>query len=81
MLLHHDLYRGVLMWNRRRKRDRWGQKRQRLRPEQEWLTRTVPHLQIVSDDAWETAHARLSATRRTYQRGTKSLGLSAAAAG
>src|SRR5688572_4046634 len=42
--LYRSVYRGELLWNATRKRDRWGQKRQAARPEQEWMRRATPHL-------------------------------------
>src|SRR5262245_39617426 len=62
-VLHRPLYRGEVIYNRTRKRDRWGQKRQSPRPESEWLRRHDPELQIVTDDAWKAAQDRLSAIR------------------
>lgn len=35
-ILHRELYRGVVVWNRIRKAYRGGAKRQILRPEAEW---------------------------------------------
>jgi DNA invertase Pin-like site-specific DNA recombinase len=37
--LFRELYRGRIVWNRTRKRDRRGQKRAEARPADEWLTR------------------------------------------
>ena len=54
-----------------RKRDRWGQTHQAARPEAEWLRRGDPALQIVSDESWQAAHARLAASRQTYFRMNK----------
>ena len=34
-VLHRPLYRGQVVWNRTRKRDRWGQVKQTRRPEEE----------------------------------------------
>ena len=67
-VLYRETYRGVIVWNKSKKRDGWGQQRQKPRPETEWLTIDAPHLRIVSDEQWNTAHARLSATRETYLR-------------
>jgi DNA invertase Pin-like site-specific DNA recombinase len=67
-ILYRDLYRGEIVWNRSRKRDTWGVKRQRQRPESEWMRVPAPQLRIVSDDLWTAAHARLDATRQTYLR-------------
>ena len=67
-VLYRELYRGEIVWNRTKKRDSWGVKRQQPRPESEWLRVSVPTLRIVSDDLWAVAHARLAATRQTYLR-------------
>ena len=69
-ILFRQLYTGVLVWNKTRKRNTWGQKRTQRRPESEWLTASVPHLRILTDQEWAEAHTRLSATRATYLRRT-----------
>ncbi len=69
-VLYRHLYKGVIVWNKTKKRDAWGRRRQRPRPESEWLTVEAPQLQIVPDKLWEAAHARLEATRKTYLRST-----------
>ncbi len=69
-VLYRDLYRGVVVWNRTRKRDAWGRKRPTSRPENEWIRTTSADLRIVTDEQWNAAHARLDATRQTYMRGT-----------
>jgi DNA invertase Pin-like site-specific DNA recombinase len=65
-VLYRDLYRGEIVWNKTRKRDSWGVKRQTARPETEWLRTAAPDLQIVPADLWSAAHERLAATRATY---------------
>ena len=69
-ILHRPLYRGEIVWNRSRKRNTWGQKQQRPRPETEWLRIPAPQLQIVSDELWRAAHGRLEEARAVYLRGT-----------
>jgi site-specific DNA recombinase len=49
-VLRRSLYKGEVIWNQSRKRDRWGRKRQHTRPEAEWMRVKVPALQIVSPD-------------------------------
>jgi DNA invertase Pin-like site-specific DNA recombinase len=44
-VLRRETYRGVVIWNRTKKRDKWGQKKQRVRPESEWVTIPAPTLQ------------------------------------
>lgn len=65
-MLHRELYRGQIVWNQSRKRNRWGQKQQHARPEQEWLRVPAPHLQIVSDDLWAAARAHRAEVRKRY---------------
>lgn len=62
-ILHRELYRGVVVWNRTKKRDRWGQQRQHDRPDSEWMRRPAPELRIVGDDVWQAAHARVRGIR------------------
>jgi site-specific DNA recombinase len=69
-VLYRPLYRGEIVWNQSRKRNAWGQKNQKARPESEWCRVPAPHLRIVSDELWQSAHARLAAARATYVRGT-----------
>ena len=69
-VLHRDLYRGIIVWNRTQKRDRWGQKRPQRRPEQEWLRIEALNLRVVSDDLWQAAHDRLRGSRDTYLHAT-----------
>ena len=69
-ILYRPLYRGEIVWNRSRKRDAWGQVRPQKRAPAEWLHNPAPELRIVSDQAWEAAHARLGEARALYLRGT-----------
>lgn len=69
-VLHRDLYRGVIVWNRTQKRDTWGQKRPQRRPEQDWLRIEASTLRVISDDLWQAAHDRLRGSRDTYLRST-----------
>jgi site-specific DNA recombinase len=69
-VLFRPLYRGEIVWNQTRKRDRWGQQRQASRPAGEWVHVPAPELRIVTDGAWQAAHARLDAARAVYMRGT-----------
>ena len=69
-VLHRPLYHGEVVWNKTRKRDRWGLKKSHDNPETDWVRVVVPALQIVPDDVWVAAQARLEATRASYLRGT-----------
>ena len=62
-ILHRDLYRGVVVWNRSRKRNDSRQVDQRPRPESEWVELPVnDDLRIVSDDLWNRAKSRRADT-------------------
>ena len=69
--LYRELYQGRIVWNRTRKRDQWGQKHQRRRPESEWITVDAPELRIVPEELWAAAHARLADARKVYLRDTR----------
>jgi site-specific DNA recombinase len=68
-ILLRTLYRGEVVWNRQRKRDRWGVKKYLDRPEAEWLRIEAPALRIVAEDLWQAAHRRLDAARLVYAVG------------
>jgi Recombinase zinc beta ribbon domain len=67
-VLYRDLYRGVITWNRTRKRDKWGLQRQAPPPTGDWLEIPAPHLQIVTEDPWRRTHERPEAVRGVYLR-------------
>jgi site-specific DNA recombinase len=56
-ILHNELYRGVLIYNRIRmvKDPQTGKRLSRPNPESEWVRVPVPSLRIVADDVWEEA--------------------------
>ncbi len=62
-VLLRPLYRGVIVWNQSRKRDTWGQHRQRPRPETEWLHVEAAHLRIVDAPLWTAAQRQLDVRR------------------
>lgn len=68
--LFRPLYRGEIVWARTAKRDKWGQKRPRAKPESEWIRRPAPALRIVTDQEWAAAHRRLEAARGVYMKAT-----------
>ncbi len=71
-ILYRDLYRGIIVWNKTKKRNLWGQKQSAARPESEWVQlEAKPELRIVPDKLWKDAQDRLDRTRATYLRGTK----------
>jgi hypothetical protein len=69
-VLYRPAYRGELVWGQTAKRNKWGRHHQSSRPEGEWIRREAPELRIISEDEWQ-AHARLTAARAIYFKGTK----------
>jgi site-specific DNA recombinase len=67
-VVHRELYRGLRVWGKRKKRDPWGQRRPTLQPKDAWMIRPAEHLRIVSDDLWARAHERLQTSRESYIR-------------
>jgi site-specific DNA recombinase len=63
-VLFRELYRGSIVWNRTRKRNRWGEKEWSDRPATDWLTVEAPQLRIVDEDLWTTAHGRIASSRQ-----------------
>ena len=58
-LVSRELYRGVHVWNRSRKRDQvWGDVDQKPRPQSEHKRTDWPWCRIVSDELWENAQRR-----------------------
>jgi DNA invertase Pin-like site-specific DNA recombinase len=70
-VLLRPLYRGEIVWNRTRKRDRWGLSRRADRPQNDWLQVTVPELRIVSDEQWLAAEAKFAQRRRAHDHGRR----------
>jgi site-specific DNA recombinase len=62
-VLFRKRYRGEIVWNQTKKRDRWGQHRASDRSEDEWVCVPAPHLRIVPEALWQAAHARIAASR------------------
>ena len=46
-VLRRPLYRGEIVWNKSRKRDQWGQKKQRPRASADWIRTEDPTVRIV----------------------------------
>ena len=67
-VLHRPLYRGQRVWNRTKKRNRWGVVAQRRRPEKEWLTIPVEHLRIISDGLWTRVQQQLASMQKRSLR-------------
>jgi site-specific DNA recombinase len=71
MVLHCESYRGVVVWNKSRKLEQFGQHRQTARPAGEWLRQRAEHLRIVSETLWTSAHAQLTQRRENYRLWTR----------
>jgi len=70
-VLHRDLYRGLIVWNRTKRRDEWGLKKSTPRDPSEWVREMDERLRIVSDALWQAVHERLGRARQAYLRGTE----------
>ena len=64
--LHRELYRGVIVWNRSQKRDRWGRHRQHARDASEWMRVDAPGLRIIPDTLWNEVHDRMARRHAVY---------------
>lgn len=67
-ILLRRLYHGEQVWGCTKKRLPSGVKRPQRRPEKDWLIIDAKHLQIVADDLWQDAQARLQNLRQLYLR-------------
>ena len=69
-ILQRDLYRGMVLWNRTQVIQRGGTRKQRKRPESEWLRIEAPELRIISQVLWDQVKECRTRNQRTYLRGT-----------
>lgn len=71
-VLRRDLYRGVMVYNKSKKRLPDGSRkgRQQRRPESEWIRHDKPELRIVDPLVVEAVEARLDGRRHAYLRTT-----------
>jgi site-specific DNA recombinase len=69
-MLHRDLYRGQIVWNKMQRVVRGGTRSKRARPASEWLVLPAPELRIVPEDLWRAAHASLEQKQAAYARVT-----------
>jgi site-specific DNA recombinase len=67
-ILHRELYRGISIWNQTQTVQIGGTKKQRQRPQSEWLRIPVPRLRIVSDLDWERVQKRIKESATIYRR-------------
>lgn len=70
-ILHRELYRGMTIWGRVKKRDSWGMKKYLEQPDDKWLRVPTPHLQVVSDELWSTVQERLAGSKDAYLKCTQ----------
>jgi site-specific DNA recombinase len=69
-MLHRELYRGQIVWNKMQRIDRGGTRSKRARPQSEWLVLPAPELRIVPEDLWRATHASLGQKQAAYARVT-----------
>jgi site-specific DNA recombinase len=69
-MLHRELYRGTVVWNRSQKIVRAGTKKQRKRDESEWIRIEAPELRIVSEDLWGRVKETLDTRAAIFPRGS-----------
>jgi site-specific DNA recombinase len=69
-MLHRELYRGEVVWNRSQKIIRAGTKKQRKRDESEWIRIEAPDLRVISDDLWQRVKATLDTRAAIFPRGS-----------
>jgi len=69
-MLHRELYRGMVVWNRSQKIVRAGTKKQRRRDESAWIRIGAPDLRIISDDLWQRVKATLDARAAIFPHGS-----------
>lgn len=68
-ILQRDLYRGIVLWNRTQTIQRGGTRKQRQRPESEWLRLDAPELRIISQVLWKQVEERRARNHQAYLRG------------
>ena len=67
-VLRRPLYRGLIVWNKTKKRDAWGLKKQTQRSAAEWVEVQAPNLRLVTDEQWDAVQVRLAEVRDTALR-------------
>jgi DNA invertase Pin-like site-specific DNA recombinase len=61
-VLTRELYRGVAVWGKTKKKNHWGKLAPHRRPASDWHLTEVPHLRIIDDALWRRVHARRGET-------------------
>jgi hypothetical protein len=57
-VLTRQTYRGVMIWNKTRKKNDWGKSDPTPRPESEWIRTQREDLRIIGDDLWKRVESR-----------------------
>jgi site-specific DNA recombinase len=57
-VLKRELYHGVYIWNKCKKRDRWGKVDPSSRPKSEWIITEDENLRIVPEELWNRVASR-----------------------
>jgi site-specific DNA recombinase len=70
-ILHRELYRGAIVWGRKRKRDAWGQQHVTAADESTVVRHHDEALRIVPEPLWQAAQARIAETRSVFLRGMR----------
>ena len=70
-ILDRDEYRGEVIYNKSKKRNDWGQKQQRPRPESEWIRVPAPDRRIVTDEQWHLAKKQGAQKRQVFGRASE----------
>lgn len=67
-MLRRDLYRGRIVWNRRKYKKKPGTNKRISvpRPESEWVITERPELRIVSEELWDCVQTRIRETAANY---------------
>jgi site-specific DNA recombinase len=57
-VLNRETYRGVVIWNKTRKKNDWGKHAPTDRPESEWIRTSAPDLRIIDEPLWKRVASR-----------------------
>jgi site-specific DNA recombinase len=67
-VLRQELYRGVAIWNKTRKKNDWFKLDPIDRPKSEWQEVKLPHLRIIAEPLWKRVAARRQEVERSVLR-------------
>jgi hypothetical protein len=66
--LRREMYHGVVVWNKTRKKNDYGKLDVTDRPESEWIRTTVESLRIIDEDLWKRVQSRRDETEKRAVR-------------